>query len=96
MNCFKNTHLKFLFISLITFTFIIIIVLYYFGIYEPYIIKTKLVQVTKDEFELKQLNDTIKKKQTMINEQQLKFIVYECRGWCGGFADRLKGKTKVT
>ena len=41
--------------------------------------------MNKASFEIK----TLASKKTP--PQVSKFIVYECRGWCGGFADRLKG-----
>ena len=77
MSCVKNTHIKLIFIVLILLTLAAIIFFYYYGLYHVKKNAPKLIY---------NANFTLVK-----NKTRLKYIVYECRGWCGGWGDRLKG-----
>lgn len=95
MACITNTHIKSIFISLITCTLIITIIFYYFGLYKLNTVQVQFIKLKEIESNIKPMNKTTFEMKTLARKrpspQVSKFIVYECRGWCGGFADRLKG-----
>jgi len=72
--------------SIVIFRLVVVFIFSFFDLDETNISQNKFLKLAENEFKIKKINDTDHQQQ-----QQLKFIVYECRGWCGGFADRLKG-----
>jgi predicted RND superfamily exporter protein len=86
MLCIKNTHFKYSLTFLLFLTLLTIYVLHYFGLYNIKPNQNKFLFINKNDTNIRQKHEI---NQTKKNPS--KFIVYECRAWCGGFADRLKG-----
>ena len=96
MPCIKNTHIKYFLTALSFITLITILVVYYFALYKinP---NQYLILNQKNGTNMLQKNEANQTKKTFkqAKKSPSKFIVYECRGWCGGFADRLKGNLSL-
>ena len=94
MPCIKNTHIKYFLTALSFLTLITILAFYYFALYK--INPNQYLILKKNETNIRQKQEVNKTKiKLQATKNPSKFIVYECRGWCGGFADRLKGKFKL-
>ncbi len=95
MLCAKNTHIKYLLAFLLLLTILTIFVLPYFGHYNIKQNKNKFLIINKNDADLRQKHERNQPKNTLQTKRNpSKFIVYECRVWCGGFADRLKGNLR--
>ena len=95
MSCIKNTHIKYFLTALSFLTLITILVVYYFALYKinP---NQYLIFNQKNDTNIIQKHERNQTKKTLqAKKSPSKFIVYECRGWCGGFADRLKGNLNL-
>ena len=79
MLLLKNAAIRFILIGLLIFTLVTTIVFYF-------LIKFDSIK--------NQINDIDKTNKQMNDKNQLKFIIFECKNHCGGFADRLKGDIK--
>jgi hypothetical protein len=95
MPCVKNTHIKYFLTALSFVTLITILVFYYFALYK--INPNQYLILKKNDTNIRQKHEVQNqtKRTLQAKKNPSKFIVYECRGWCGGFADRLKGKFKL-
>jgi hypothetical protein len=94
MLCGKNTHIKYLLAFLLLLTILTIFVLPYFGHYSIKQNQNKF-SIIKNDTDLRQKHGINKTKSILQTKKNpSKFIVYECRVWCGGFADRLKGNLR--